>query len=70
MFRRLTREVERLDHPPFDHVVVDEAQDVSVAQLRFLAAFAILLAILSRTPLSTLRYWEFGSPKFWSTFND
>lgn len=25
-------------HPPFDHVVVDEAQDVSVAQLRFLAA--------------------------------
>ena len=26
--------------PPFDHVVVDEAQDVSVAQLRFLAALA------------------------------
>jgi mRNA-degrading endonuclease RelE of RelBE toxin-antitoxin system len=25
-------------HPPFDFVVVDEAQDVSVAQLRFLAA--------------------------------
>ena len=40
MFVRLTREVERLDHPPFDHVVVDEAQDVSVAQLRFLAALA------------------------------
>ena len=40
MFGRLTREVERLDHPPFDHVVVDEAQDVSVAQLRFLAALA------------------------------
>ena len=38
MFGRLTREVERLEHPPFDHVVVDEAQDVSVAQLRFLAA--------------------------------
>ena len=26
--------------PPFDHAVVDEAQDVSVAQLRFLAALA------------------------------
>ena len=25
-------------HPPFDFAVVDEAQDVSVAQLRFLAA--------------------------------
>ena len=40
MFGRLTREVERLEHPPFHHVVVDEAQDVSVAQLRFLAALA------------------------------
>ena len=40
MFGRLTREVERLEHPHFDHVVVDEAQDVSVAQLRFLAAVA------------------------------
>ena len=38
MFGRLTREVERLEHPPFEHLVVDEAQDVSVAQLRFLAA--------------------------------
>ena len=38
MFGRLTREVARQEHPPFDHVVVDEAQDVSVAQLRFLAA--------------------------------
>ena len=40
MFGRLTQEVERLEHPPFDHVVVDEAQDVSVAQFRFLAALA------------------------------
>ena len=38
LFGRLTREVERLEHPLFDHVVVDEAQDVSVSQLRFLAA--------------------------------
>ena len=40
MLGRLTQEIERLEHPPFDHVVVDEAQDVSVAQLRFLAALA------------------------------
>ena len=38
MFGRLTRQVARQDHPPFEHVVIDEAQDVSVAQLRFLAA--------------------------------
>ena len=39
MFTRLAvadRETAR--HPPFDFVVVDEAQDLSVAQLRFLAA--------------------------------
>ena len=35
---RLSEVVGQLEHPPFDHVVVDEAQDVSVAQLRFLAA--------------------------------
>ena len=40
LFGQLTREVLQQEHPPFDHVVVDEAQDVSVAQLRFLAAMA------------------------------
>ena len=40
MFGRLTRQVARHEHPPCDHVVVDEAQDVSVAQLRFLAVVA------------------------------
>ena len=40
LFGQLTREVLQQEHPPFDHVVVDEAQDVSVAQLRFLAALA------------------------------
>ncbi len=37
---RLTREVAREEHHPYDHIVIDEAQDVSVAQLRFLAALA------------------------------
>ena len=38
MFGRLTLEAFQQERPPFDHVVVDEAQDVSVAQLQFLAA--------------------------------
>ena len=40
LFGRLTRELARHERPPLDHVVVDEAQDVSVAQLRFLAVVA------------------------------
>lgn len=38
MFNQLTKEVAGRKHPPFDHIVIDEAQDISVAQLRFLAA--------------------------------
>ena len=38
MFSRLAAQLAERRHPPFDYVVVDEAQDVSVAQLRFLAA--------------------------------
>ena len=40
MFERLTKEIEQLGKPPFRFVVIDEAQDLSVAQLRFLAALA------------------------------
>ena len=40
VFRRLTREAAGQEHPLFDYVVVDEAQDVSVAQLKFLGALA------------------------------
>jgi len=38
MYTRLARQVATLPHPVYEHVVVDEAQDLSVAQLRFLAA--------------------------------
>lgn len=38
MFTRLAQELAARKHPAFDFVVVDEAQDVSVSQLRFLAA--------------------------------
>ena len=38
LFARLAEKVERSDYRPFDFTIIDEAQDVSVAQLRFLAA--------------------------------
>lgn len=38
MFSQLADKLAACPHPPFEYVVVDEAQDVSVAQLRFLAA--------------------------------
>lgn len=37
MYRRLTEALATRKHPPFDFVVIDEAQDISVPQLRFLA---------------------------------
>ncbi len=38
MFSRLATHLAGSNHPPFDFYVVDEAQDINVAQLRFLAA--------------------------------
>ena len=38
MFRRLEQHVAKGPHPPFEFCVTDEAQDVSVSELRFLAA--------------------------------
>lgn len=38
IFSRLASHVGESKHPPFDYTVVDEAQDVSVSQLRFLSA--------------------------------
>jgi mRNA-degrading endonuclease RelE of RelBE toxin-antitoxin system len=40
MFARLAAHYEATGNPPFDYVIVDEAQDVSVAQLKFLASLA------------------------------
>ena len=37
---RLAAAIAAMKHPPYDHVVVDEAQDVDVSQLRLLAAMA------------------------------
>jgi mRNA-degrading endonuclease RelE of RelBE toxin-antitoxin system len=38
IFTRLASQLESRKHPPFEFIVVDEAQDLSVSQLRFLAA--------------------------------
>ena len=38
MFGLLAEKLKDRRHPPFDFAIVDEAQDISVAQLRFLAA--------------------------------
>ena len=38
MFSKLAQHLVESKHPPFDFCVVDEAQDINVAQLRFLAA--------------------------------
>jgi len=38
LFSQLASRLTTLKQPPFDYVVVDEAQDLGVAQLRFLAA--------------------------------
>ncbi len=37
-FTRLAEHLAQSKHPPFDFVIVDEAQDIGIAQLRFLAA--------------------------------
>ncbi len=38
MFSRLATHLAESKHPPFDFAVIDESQDISVAQLKFLAA--------------------------------
>ena len=38
LYSRLASQLAQSNHPPFDFTVVDEAQDISVPQLRFLAA--------------------------------
>lgn len=38
MFAQLSRSMPERRHPPYDYIVVDEAQDIGVSQLQFLAA--------------------------------
>jgi len=41
LFSRLASKLAESKHQPFDYIVVDESQDISVAQLRFLAALGV-----------------------------
>lgn len=41
MFTKLALAIGAANKPPFDFIVVDEAQDIAVAQLRFLAAVGV-----------------------------
>jgi len=41
MFSQLASHFAESKHPPFEFIVVDEAQDISVAQLRFLSALSV-----------------------------
>jgi mRNA-degrading endonuclease RelE of RelBE toxin-antitoxin system len=38
IFRRLTEEYHKTSQSPFEHTIIDEAQDINPSQLRFLAA--------------------------------
>ena len=38
LFSRLALQLSEAKHTPFDHIVIDESQDISVAQLRFMAS--------------------------------
>lgn len=38
LFTKLAGRMEELKRPVFDHAIIDEAQDISIAELRFLAA--------------------------------
>ena len=40
MFAKLAEAMPRREHPVFDYIVIDEAQDIGVQQLRFLAAIS------------------------------
>ncbi|MCR1767700.1 UvrD-helicase domain-containing protein [Burkholderia glumae] len=40
MFRKLAEVMPKRKHPVFDYIIVDEAQDIGVQQLRFLASIA------------------------------
>ena len=60
LFRLLVTTLKDRRNPPFDFVIVDEAQDISVAQLRFLAALG---AHTAERPLFCRRFRAAGSFK-------
>jgi superfamily I DNA/RNA helicase len=68
MFSKLASHLTERKRPPFDYVVVDEAQDVSVAQLRFLAAMGAATAGTDR-PNSLFFAGDLGQRIFQQPFS-
>lgn len=58
MFSQLSSRFSQIEHPPFDFVVVDEAQDLSVSQLRFLSVLGkdALIAFSSLVILANVSF--------------
>lgn len=50
LFTTAAKQVALLPHPPFDYVIVDESQDISVSQLKLLAAIAGTPSATNVTP--------------------
>jgi len=63
LFGRLATKLSGSTHSPFDFAVVDEAQDISVAQLRFLAALG------AKTPNSLFFAGDLGQRIFQQPFS-
>ena len=63
LFQRLSSYFSEQDHRPFDFTVVDESQDVSIPQLRFLAALG------SRDPNSLFFTGDLGQRIFQQPFS-
>jgi len=63
MFTQLASRLSESNHPPFHFVIVDESQDLSVAQLRFLAALG------ARRPNSLFFAGDLGQRIFQQPFS-
>ena len=70
MFTALARKLASMPHPAFEHVVVDEAQDLSIAQIRFLAALGSTNGVMRSNSLffaGDLGQRIFQQPFSWKT---
>lgn len=63
MFSRLAAKIAEGTHRPFDYVVIDEAQDINVAQLRFLSALG------AKTPNALFFAGDLGQRIFQQPFS-
>ncbi|MCX6848366.1 MAG: UvrD-helicase domain-containing protein [Verrucomicrobia bacterium] len=70
MFTALAQKLASMPHPAFEHVVVDEAQDLSIAQIKFLAALGSTNGVMRSNSLffaGDLGQRIFQQPFSWKT---